>query len=144
VGDWRGRRLGFCGGGEEEEANGNGGDGEPREGWEEGKAKREIWLWGLVAGSRRVRDLFFLPLTWEKVLTASSRQIDFLGGTTAKHVRSGRCRKHNGQMRPFVCFLWDHHEQAVFVGCLFRRTSTFCVSKYRLIHISRHINFIYI
>jgi hypothetical protein len=61
VGDWRGRRLGFCGGGEEEEeANGNGGDGEPREGWEEGKAKREIWLWGLVAGSRRVRAPFFI------------------------------------------------------------------------------------
>lgn len=50
------------------ETNGNGGDGEPRERWEEGKAKREIWLWGLVAGSRRVLgDLFF---TWKKVLTA--------------------------------------------------------------------------
>jgi len=44
VGDSRGRRLGFCGGGEEEEeANGNGGDGEPRrERWEKERRNEKI------------------------------------------------------------------------------------------------------
>ena len=43
MGDWRGRRLGFCGGGEEEEeANGNGGEGEPRQ---DGRGEeRKEWL----------------------------------------------------------------------------------------------------
>ena len=43
MGDWRGRRLGFCGGGEEEEeADGNGGEGEPRQ---DGRGEeRKEWL----------------------------------------------------------------------------------------------------
>ena len=88
----------------------------------EGKAKRENWLWKLVAEPTDPGVFFNNNTAWKKILTASWPQIEFLRQTTAtstSKVRSVRFRKHNGPVRPFVRFVWDHDKQAVHVGCLF-------------------------